>query len=80
MRIVENHYLGEYDNTTSVLILIKNVDGDKIKFYLSEGEPEDMTFGRNLNDVFSIIKMLRLAYEAGKNGESLEYNFEEIKD
>ena len=80
MKIKEEHYLGEYDNITSVEILLENGKGDKLKFYLSEGEPEDMIFGRNLNSVCFITKILRTAYEAGKNGESLEYTFEEIKD
>ena len=80
MKIKEEHYLGEYDNITSVEILLENEKGDRLKFYLSEGEPEDMIFGRNLNGACFITKMLRVAYEAGKNGESLEYTFEGIKD
>lgn len=79
MKITENHYLGEWDNTTSVEIVLENDKGDKIGFRLSEGEPEDMIFGRNLNDALFITKMLKSAYEAGKNGESLEYIFEEEK-
>lgn len=80
MKITETHCLGEWDNTTSVEILMKNEDGDEISFYLSEGEPEDMTFGRNLLNVFGIVKMLKFAYEAGKRDEKLEYVFEEHKD
>ena len=79
MKITENHYLGEWDNTTSVEIVLENDKGDKIGFRLSEGDPEDMIFGRNLNDALFITKMLKSAYEAGKNGESLEYVFEEEK-
>ena len=66
--------------TTSVEILMKNEDGDEISFYLSEGEPEDMTFGRDLSEVFGIAKMLKFAYEAGKRDEKLEYVLEEEKD
>jgi hypothetical protein len=80
MKITETHCLGEWDNTTSVEILMKNEDGDEISFYLSEGEPEDMTFGRDLSEVFGIAKMLKFAYEAGKRDETLEYIFEEEKD
>ena len=80
MKITETHCLGEWDNTTSVEILMKNEDGDEISFYLSEGEPEDMTFGRDLSEVFGIAKMLKFAYEAGKRDEKLEYVFEEHKD
>ena len=80
MKITETHCLGEWDSTTSVEILMKNEDGDEIRFYLSEGEPEDMTFGRDLSEVFGIAKMLKFAYEAGKRDEKLEYVFEEEKD
>lgn len=80
MKITETHCLGEWDNTTSVEILMKNEDGDEISFYLSEGESEDMIFGRNLSNVFGIVKMLKFAYEAGKRDEKLEYIFEKEKD
>lgn len=80
MKIRETHCLGEWDNTTSIEILMENEDGDEIRFYLSEGEPEDMTFGRDLSEVFGIAKMLKFAYEAGKRDEKLEYVFEEEKD
>ena len=80
MKITETHCLGAHDNTLSVEILMKNENGDKISFYLSEGEPEDMTFGRDLSKVFGIAKMLKFAYEAGKRDETLEYIFEEEKD
>ena len=56
------------------------IDGDELSFYLSEGEPEDMIFGRNLNDTYSIAKMLKAAYDAGKRDEKLEYVFERNKD
>lgn len=80
MKITETHCLGEWDNTTSIEILMENEDGDELSFYLSEGEPEDMIFGRNLNDTYSIAKMLKFAYEAGKRDEKLEYIFEKEKD
>lgn len=80
MKITETRCLGEWDSTTSIEILMENEDGDKIRFYLSKGEPEDMTFGRDLSEVFGIAKMLKFAYEAGKRDEKLEYVFEEEKD
>lgn len=79
MKITEKHRLGEYDNTTSVEILVESAKGDKIGFRLSEGDPEDMIYGRNLSDAFSITKMLKAAYDAGKRDEKLEYVFEEVK-
>lgn len=80
MKITETHCLGEWDNTTSIEILMENEDGDELRFYLSEGESEDMIFGRNLNDAYSIAKMLKAAYDAGKRDEKLEYVFERNKD
>lgn len=80
MKITETHCLGEWDNTTSIEILMENEDGDELSFYLSEGEPEDMIFERNLNDTYSIAKMLKAAYDAGKRDEKLEYVFERNKD
>ena len=80
MKITETHCLGEWDNTTSIEILMENEDGDELRFYLSEGEPEDMIFGRNLNDAYSIAKMLKAAYDAGKRDEKLEYVFERNTD
>ena len=80
MKITETHCLGEWGNTTSIEILMENEDGDELRFYLSEGEPEDMIFGRNLNDAYSIAKMLKAAYDAGKRDEKLEYVFERNKD
>ena len=80
MKITETYCLGEWDNTTSIEILMENEDGDELSFYLSEGEPEDMIFGRNLNDTYSIAKMLKAAYDAGKRDEKLEYVFERNKD
>lgn len=77
MKITETHYLGGWGNTTSVEILMKNEDGDEISFYMGQGEPEDMTFGRDLSEVFEIAKMLKFAYEAGKRDEKLEYILEE---
>lgn len=35
------------------------------------GEPEDMTLGRDLSDAYSIPKLIREAYLAGKRGEEL---------
>ena len=36
------------------------------------GEPEDMCLARDLNDAMFLDELLVLAYEAGKNGESIE--------
>ena len=79
MKITETHCLGAYDNTLSVEILMENEDGDEIRFYMGQGEPEDMSVGRSLSELFCLEKMLKAAYDAGKRDEKLEYVFEEEK-
>jgi hypothetical protein len=51
-----------------IMILI---DGKKA-FDVFEDEPEDMKFYRTLQDCLKVPDLLRLAYEAGKNGEGFE--------
>lgn len=48
-------------------------------FELYEGEPEDMIFGRNLEGPKSLQDMIKLAYDAGKRGERLEFKEEEAE-
>ena len=48
----------------------------KSKASFTDGEPEDANMGRDFNDIFSIIGLMRMAYEAGKNGEDFEYESE----
>lgn len=43
-----------------------------------DGETEDNTLSRNFDGVFSILRYMKLAYEAGKNGE--EMTFEETEE
>lgn len=44
------------------------------------GEPEDMSIARDLSDIWSVPTMLKLAYEAGKNGEELEFIDEDLEE
>ena len=55
-------------------------EDDSFKYSVEEGEPEDMRFGRNLQDTYSILKMIRLAHELGKRGVEIEYIDEEERD
>ncbi len=34
-----------------------------------DGEPEDANINRDFNDVYSITDLMKMAYDAGKNGE-----------
>lgn len=59
---------------------IRAVRGEESKnFSLGEGEPEDMIFGRNLQGPGAIKKMIKMAHEAGANGEELEIETKEEK-
>lgn len=44
---------------------------DSVKF--EEGEIEDNTLGRNFSDVFNILGLMELVYEAGKRGEEIKF-------
>ena len=43
------------------------------------GEPEDNVLYRDLSFVYDIVKLMREAFEAGKNGEEFIVKQEEIK-
>lgn len=49
----------------------KNIE---YNYSVSDGEPEDMMFGRELQYCDSIVDMIKLAYECGKQGIELEIN------
>lgn len=44
------------------------------------GEPEDNSLGRSLNFVYKIVPLMKLAFEAGKNGEELEITEEKVEE
>ena len=62
----------DYQDSMSI-----SIDGEKV-FAAHDGEPEDNTLSRNFNDCYKIIDIIRKAYDAGKAGESIE--FETIED
>lgn len=64
--VVENY--GYYDERSSIEILI---DGKRV-FYVHDGEPEDNNLSRNFSACYTIVELLKRAYEAGKRGEPFE--------
>lgn len=44
----------------------------KTEVSFCDGEPEDNNMGRNFCGVNSITRLMKMAYEAGKNGEPFE--------
>ena len=72
MKIIEKHYLGEYDEIKRLEISFVSAEWvTKISF--GEGEPEDMTLNRDLRDAFDISNLLKAAYKAGENQEGFEF-------
>ena len=41
----------------------------KLEFNVGDGEPEDSNLARDFNDCWGIPGLMKVAYEAGKNGE-----------
>jgi len=69
-----------YDNGGPWELEIDFDNGEKGAISFHEGEPEDMSFGRELSDVFKITNIVKAAYEAGKRGEEFNYEYIEEKD
>ena len=79
--ITESYYQDYPDGDpqlTSQKISALNTAGKKISYRAVEGEPEDMRFGRDLEQVYSIEELMIAANEAGLKGESL--TFETIEE
>ena len=57
----------EYDNFAMV---VTNDKGEVKRFSIGSGEPEDMYLFRDLSDALTVPELMRMAYEAGKNGEA----------
>ena len=72
-KVMTRYSEGEYENTDGIEILING----KAVLGLFEGEPEDMIFGRNLNDALKIPELIKIAYLAGKKG-TIMYQAQEI--
>lgn len=50
------------------------VDGEDLALDFTDGEPEDNNLSRDFNDVFRIIELVKLAYDAGIRDEELQIN------
>jgi len=72
MKVVElsrnDEVLEQYDYQDFVEIVVDGVS----EFKVLDGEPEDSNLSRNFSDCYNVIKLMKLAYEAGKLGEELE--------
>ncbi|MCY9532935.1 hypothetical protein M5X04_26865 [Paenibacillus alvei] len=76
MKLIETHYLYEDGGKGSVNVALYDDEGKRIKgVTIRAGEPEDAVFFRDLDGAFNIVGLAQTAYEAGKRGEPLEYEF-----
>lgn len=67
---------GYCDNDYRSLLVIKRNGVKEMSFY--DGEPEDANLSRDFRDCFSIMSLVEEAYEAGKRGDSWEFDYEEV--
>lgn len=56
----------------SALIIKAETKTDQTELNFVEGEPEDASLDRDYIDVYSIEDLVKMAYDAGKNNETLE--------
>jgi len=78
--IIEENYITEfgYERQNSWNLYTDN--GISIGVCELNECPEDATFGRDLSFVFSIPELIQKAYDAGKNGESLDFEYKTEED
>ena len=82
MKVIETHefYNSDHDEASEVIVQIIRNNGESKSVSIGEGEPEDMYLFRDLSGAYSIANLVKMAYEAGKAGEELEYEFIEERD
>ena len=57
----------QYEGGTRLAFTVK-ID-EVIVFDVYDGEPEDNNLYRNFSDCFKVVKLLKRAWEAGRDGE-----------
>lgn len=55
------------------------IDGKNV-FDVMDDEPEDSNLSRSFSDVYKIPDLLEKVYNAGKNGEELKIEHEEVEE
>jgi len=65
----DEKYLDEYDYRDFLTV---SIDG-KVMMSVHDGEPEDNSLGRNFSEVHNVVKLIRMAHEAGKRNEELTF-------
>jgi len=79
MKITETRDIGndydEYYGKGSIGVKLEFADGTTASLSIMAGEPEDAVFFRDLDGAYNISTLIKLAYEAGKRGEEMTYEF-----
>lgn len=79
MKVIETTSMfGEDGGESHIKVELFCDNGDKESVSFGEGEPEDMYLFRDLSDAYSLVSLVRVAYEAGKRGE--EFILEELTE
>ena len=68
----------EFDNNALSIVALSETAEAHLRF--EDGEPEDNNMSRNFSDIFAIKDLIKIAYNAGKNGEELEIIEKEIDE
>ena len=71
MKLLTEDFFKEDELRRAFKITVKT-EKDEKQLSFMEGEPEDANIGRDFADIVDIDNLVKMAYEAGKNGESLE--------
>jgi hypothetical protein len=82
MKIKETHefYNSDHGDATNVTVVVETDNGEENSVSIGEGEKEDMYLFRDSSDAYSIVELIRMAYNAGKRGEEMNYEFIEERD
>ena len=80
MKIVQKIIKDEdLENRDYRQLLTIEVDGVEV-FEVGDGEPEDSNLGRDFNDYYKITDLMKMAWEAGSDGENLVVEKIKVED
>lgn len=79
MKVIERSLTDEAAEKRYGNILEIEIDGNSV-FSVWDGEPEDANLSRDFADCFYVITLIQRAFDAGKNGETLEILYEKVDE
>lgn len=78
MEIIERTSFEEDDCRSALSIRVETDRGIKSVSF-RDGEPEDSNMSRGFEDVYNISGILKLAYDAGRDGEKFKVRTEDVE-